>query len=175
MMIFLTGGARSGKSRLAVKSLETWQDEVSYIATARDTDPEMSGRIAAHRRARPKGWGLIEESENLIGALEATPPSCAVIVDCLTLWVANLMETRTDEEVLDLSSSASEYLSTWNAPAIVVSNEVGSGLVPMNRVGRRFRDLHGMVNQTWSDRADASYLAVAGKALPLVGGASLLD
>ena len=174
-MIFVTGGARSGKSRMAVEALQSWPGEVTYIATARATDEEMSDRIAAHRRGRPGTWGLIEESEDLRGALDATPGSCAVIIDCLTLWVAALMETRSDAEILSLSDSASGIVAMREAPVIVISNEVGSGLVPMSPLGRRFRDLQGVVNQTWSGRAVDSFLVVAGRALPLVPGASLID
>lgn len=174
-MIFLTGGARSGKSRMAVEALHTWPGEVTYIATARETDQEMSDRIAAHRRGRPGAWGLIEESEDLLGALHATPGSSAVIIDCLTLWVAALMETRSDAEILSLSDSVSETVALRETPAIVVSNEVGSGVVPTSPMGRRFRDLQGNVNQSWCERAEGSYLVVAGRTLPLARGASLID
>lgn len=173
-MIFLTGGARSGKSKLAVEALADWEGEVSYIATAVESDEEMAERIAAHRRSRPATWDLIEEATELAGALARVTEQAAVVIDCLTLWVSNLMESRPDDQILALSDAAAVTAAARNAPTIVVSNEVGSGLVPMSAVGRRFRDVHGRVNQTWARQAEVAYLAVAGRAVALGSGARLL-
>ena len=173
-MIFLTGGASSGKSRLAVEALAGWAGAVSYIATGLETDEEMTERIAAHRRARPAAWELIEEPIDLAGALGVVSSEAAVIVDCLTLWVSNLMESLSDEEIVGLSDVTAETAAERLAPTIVVSNEVGSGLVPLSAVGRRFRDLHGRVNQTWAGLSEEAYLTVAGRTVVLGSGANLL-
>ncbi|MGH8945255.1 MAG: bifunctional adenosylcobinamide kinase/adenosylcobinamide-phosphate guanylyltransferase [Acidimicrobiia bacterium] len=166
-MILVTGGARSGKSRLVVRSLADRQEDVVYIATGVESDDEMARRIADHRRQRPSSWLLIEEPIDLEGALARARDEPAVIVDCLTLWVSNLMETHTDDEIREFSDIACHKAAARRATTIVVSNEVGSGLVPMDPLARRFRDLHGEVNQMWARAADAAYLVVAGRAVAL--------
>lgn len=166
-MILLTGGARSGKSRLAVETLRDRSGEVTYVATALPSDDEMAERIEAHRRGRPASWTVIEEATDLTGALSRVHQRSAVIVDCLTLWVSNLMESRYDEEILQLSEVASRAAAERREETIVVSNEVGSGLVPTAPLGRRFRDLQGEVNQMWAQRAAHVYLVVAGRAVLL--------
>jgi adenosyl cobinamide kinase/adenosyl cobinamide phosphate guanylyltransferase len=166
-MIFLTGGARSGKSRLAVRFLADRGDDVSYIATGLASDEEMVRRIADHRRHRPSAWQLVEEPIDLEAALARAGDESSVIVDCLTLWVSNLMEGHTDDEIREFSHTACNKAAARQVTTIVVSNEVGSGLVPMDPLGRRFRDLHGEVNQMWGRAADAAYLVVAGRAVAL--------
>lgn len=166
-MILLTGGARSGKSRLAVRSLAEREVGVVYIATGLESDEEMARRIAEHRRERPPSWTLIEEPTDLEGGLAAAGDAAAVIVDCLTLWLSHLMESHSDEEIRALSEGASRAAADRQAETIVITNEVGAGLVPMDKLGRRFRDLQGELNQMWVHRSDVAYLVVAGRAIPL--------
>ena len=174
-MIFLTGGARSGKSTLAVEAFRGRELQVAYIATGVPADEEMKERIRAHQRHRPRAWELIEEPADLVGALARVGEGPAVIIDCLTLWVSNLMARHDDEEIHALSDAASLLAASRGADTVVVSNEVGSGLVPMDPVGRRFRDLQGVVNQIWARRSKTSFLVVAGAAVPLSFPGSILD
>lgn len=166
-MILLIGAARSGKSRLAVGSLAGRLDDVAYIATGKASDEEMARRIAEHRRHRPPRWLVIEEPIDLESALEHARGYAAVIIDCLTLWVSNLMETHTDDEIRAFSHSASQVAGARQGDTIVVTNEVGSGLVPMEPLGRRFRDVHGEINQMWAGHATRTFLVVAGRAIAM--------
>lgn len=165
-MILITGGARSGKSDAAIRVLGT-DDDVVYIATGSRSDHEMVDRIETHQVHRPENWGLIEEPENLVGVLDRVDEEVPIIVDCLTLWLANVLEESTDEEILSHSLAASGLAAARQARTIVVTNEVGSGIVPMDPIGRRFRDLQGRVNQMWAAASTEAYLLVAGRMLLL--------
>ena len=167
-LIVLTGGARSGKSTLAGELAEATGDPVCYIATAEARDDEMTRRIDNHRRDRPASWLTIEEPYDLVGALEALPEEAVAIVDCLTLWVANMLErSPTDEEIVEIAEDAARRAATRPQPVIAVTNEVGSGIVPMNDLARRYRDVLGVVNGRWCHHAQGSFLVVAGRALAL--------
>lgn len=166
-MILLTGGARSGKSLAAASLVLDHDRPVTYLATGIESDEEMRERIEAHREARPGTWSVVEEPVELTVAIEAVEEGDALVVDCLTLWVANLLEGLGDEEILERSSRSSRLAAEREGSTIVVTNEVGSGLVPMDHVGRRFRDLQGRVNQMWAARSDRAYLVVAGRLLEL--------
>lgn len=170
MMIFLTGGARSGKSTLAVDLAKRSGRQVRVIATAEAGDPEMELRIRAHQASRPASWALVEEPIDLAAVLRGSGDD-VVLVDCITLWLANLLAERDDETILALVDEAVAITAGRSSETIVVSNEVGSGLVPMDPIGRRFRDLQGWANQRFARAADMAYLVVAGRSLRLEGPA----
>src|SRR5262245_45119564 len=165
-MTLLLGGAASGKSRSAAALAGRTGLSVTVIATAEALDDEMAARIGRHRRERPDGWSVIEEPLDLIGAVERSHG--ATIVDCLTLWVSNLLGADLgDEEIADRAAAAAKACAARPAPTVVISNEVGSGIVPMNPLARQYRDLLGRVNATFADEADVVALMVAGRAMRL--------
>ncbi|HEX4689978.1 MAG TPA: bifunctional adenosylcobinamide kinase/adenosylcobinamide-phosphate guanylyltransferase [Solirubrobacteraceae bacterium] len=157
-LVVLIGGARSGKSSLAVRLAAGSGAPVVFIATGEGRDAEMAGRIARHRAERPTGWDTVEEPVDLHAAVESAPPAACVVVDCLSLWVANLLEQGSDPDL---------RVPLRNGPMIAVSNEVGLGVVPATPLGRAYRDVLGRVNAAWAAAADEAYFVVAGKALRL--------
>ena len=172
MLTLVLGGARSGKSRFAQSLFET-EGRVAFIATARADDEEMRARIAHHRQTRPPHWHTIEEPLAIARALETCSAEFNfVLIDCLTLWLSNLCWEHRDctEEVL--RTSASEEVERLIAAAsaanvVVVSNEVGYGLVPESPVGRVFRDLQGWLNQNLACASTSVYQVVAGIPIPI--------
>ena len=179
-LTFLTGGARSGKSTLAGAMAEKWPGPVAVVVTAEAGDDEMTQRIARHRLARPPEWVTIEAPIELEESLAALDDGTFAIVDCLTLWVSNLMgaerndnrgparrDARADDDIEELARSAAATALAHAGPVVAVTNEVGSGIVPVNELARRFRDVHGRVNAIWCEAATDAYLVVAGKALRL--------
>lgn len=167
-LTFLLGGARSGKSGLAIEFASSWGGPVTVIATGEARDDEMADRIEAHRAERPAEWDTVEEPLELQAALAAAPVQAGVIVDCLSLWVANLIERGDDDDdVQVLSVRAAALAQQRTSPTIVVSNEVGLGVVPASPLGRRYRDLLGRVNAQWAAVADEAGLVVAGRRLRL--------
>lgn len=166
MLIFLTGGARSGKSSTAVRAAAKRQTPVTVIATATAGDAEMAQRIARHQSDRPEHWALIEEPVDLLAAATSVDSDHTMIVDCLALWANNRL-TDEAEQVLDEALQLADLLAARRERAYVVSNEVGSGIVPADVATRRFRDVLGSINQLMAERSDAAYLCVAGHLLPL--------
>jgi adenosylcobinamide kinase/adenosylcobinamide-phosphate guanylyltransferase len=168
-LIVLTGGARSGKSALAVRAADESGREVVFVATAEDgRDREFSERIARHRATRPPGWRVVEEPVELAAALDTAPDDACVVVDCLALWVANLVERGlADDAVVEAARQAARRAARRAAPTLVVTNEVGLGIVPEHPLARRYRDLLGVVNAEWAARADEALLVVAGRVLRL--------
>jgi len=166
-LTFVLGGARSGKSRYAESLFAALPPPFIYVATAQPGDDEMAARIAAHRARRGPGWRTIEAPRDLRGALAACGNAPALL-DCLTLWLSNLVLGEADIEVEIKGLEAA--LAAAAAPVVVVANEVGSGIVPEFPLGRKFRDLQGTLNQRIAARADRVVLMVAG--LPLVIKAS---
>ncbi len=170
MLTLVLGGARSGKSRYA-QSLCSGRDVV-FLATARDQgDPEWRARIARHRGDRPPTWRTVEVPIALATALAAVCEGEVALVDCLSLWVSNLMDeqrtsTESDLEAYVLDELERAFDAVAGRDAVIVSNEVGSATVPDYPVARRFRDLLGFANQAAADRADRVVLIVAG--LPIV-------
>lgn len=164
----LLGGARSGKSRLAVELAVASGAPVTFVATGEAGDEEMAARIASHRAERPAGWVTVEEPYALEAALTDAEPTHTVVVDCLTLWTANLLARDGDAaRVLDAAASAAAAAASRAAPTIAVSNEVGLGIVPLEPLSRAYRDLLGSVNRIWVDvSADVAFV-VAGRALRL--------
>ena len=159
------GGARSGKSRYAERLVEMAAAHGTYCATAEAGDAEMMARIAVHRARRGVFWRTVEAPLALAAAIAAEAmPQRPMLVDCLTLWLNNLMFNNRD---IDTETQRLEAaLAAHKAPAVLVSNEVGSGIVPDNAEARRFRDLQGRLNQRIAARADRVVLLVAG--LPMV-------
>ena len=158
------GGARSGKSRHAERLVEAQPGACIYIATAEAGDAEMAERIRRHRARRGHRWSTIEVPLELVSAIaEAATPNGAVMVDCLTLWLSNLMAAGRDPGAeVDALVAA---LSDLPGPVVFVSNEVGQGIVPMNALARDFRDAAGLANQAVAAAAQSVVLMVAG--LPL--------
>jgi adenosylcobinamide kinase/adenosylcobinamide-phosphate guanylyltransferase len=159
------GGARSGKSRYAERLVENAADSGTYCATAEAGDAEMAQRIAAHRARRGPFWRTVEVPLDLAEAIAAeTRQARPLLVDCLTLWLANLMQAGRPVE--DESAALAAGLRHADGPVVLVANEVGFGLVPQTALGRRFRDAAGWLNQEIAALADQVVFVVAG--LPLV-------
>lgn len=169
-LVVLLGGARAGKSALAVELGERWDGAVAYVATAEAGDEEMARRIEQHRAARSLRWTTIEEPLALREVLGGLDEHMLAVVDCLTLWVANLIAR--DDRVVKEAEAVAEVAAARSAPVIVVTNEVGLGIVPANPLGRTYRDVLGEVNRAFVERADDAAFVVAGKLLPLHDPAS---
>ena len=166
MITLILGGARSGKSRHAEQRAEGWRGPLVYIATAEAGDDEMARRIALHRARRGEGWRTVEEPLELIGALRAAAADDTfVLVDCITLWLSNLMHAKRDiaAEVEVLC----DVLPALPGAICLVSNEVGLGIVPDNALGRCFRDEAGFANQMLAQAADEVLFMVAGLPMTL--------
>jgi adenosyl cobinamide kinase/adenosyl cobinamide phosphate guanylyltransferase len=165
-LTLVLGGARSGKSRYAEGVIAAAPPPWTYIATAEAGDAEMAARIAAHRARRGPQWRTLEVPRDLAAAVASCGASPALI-DCLTLWLSNLMlgDADIDAEIARLELA----LAAARAPVVLVANEVGYGIVPEHSLGRRFRDLHGIVNQRIAARVDCAVLVVAGLPLALKG------
>lgn len=171
-LTLILGGARSGKSSLAER-LAGQYESVLFVATAEPLDEDMERRIARHKSSRPRDWRTLEEPIDLASSLEATDYQHEVcLIDCLTVWVSNLllrMEDSADaeDEIISAAERLLEVYESSTASWIVVSNEVGLGVVPPTSLGRRYRDALGRVNQIVAARADKVYFMVAGLALDL--------
>lgn len=169
MLTVLIGGARSGKSTAALRLAQESGDDVCFVATSPRIagDDELDDRIAAHRAERPVGWSTIETETDLANAVGATGDS-VVILDCLTVWLGNLMyHGHDDAAILEASDAAVEAVVGRQADTIVVTNDVGSGIVPADATSRRYRDLLGSINQQWVASSDVALLVIAGRALSL--------
>ena len=158
------GGARSGKSRHAVEQAAQSTRRVAFLATARALDGDMAARIARHRAERPAGWTTLEAPQDLVGACRrAATTHDLVLVDCATVWVANLMERGDDDAaVLAAADDLARLQRERVVSLLIVSNEVGEGVHPATELGRRYRDLLGFVNQRLAAAADRVTLMVAG-------------
>jgi adenosyl cobinamide kinase/adenosyl cobinamide phosphate guanylyltransferase len=169
VLTLLLGGARSGKSALAVRLASLVPVPATFIATGEALDDEMAERIAQHRAGRPASWPTVEEAVELERALAAIDSTTPTVIDCLTLWVANLLGAgRTDADVLHGARQVAALAARRVSRVIAVSNEVGSGIVPADVLSRRYRDLLGRVNTIFSDHAQEAFLVIAGRAVPLV-------
>ncbi len=192
-IIFITGGARSGKSSFGLKlaedrlkalglkeknnSLEetstfSLQPKKAYIATAQAFDEEMKDRIEKHRQQRGNDWHTVEEPFDIVGALNKLKEYPVILLDCLTLWISNLMLNN-----IDIQREIEQFLNTINSSAfsfqpsalIIISNEVGMGIVPENKLARRFRDIAGMFNQKVAENSDEVYFVVSGMPIKIKG------
>jgi len=164
-LVFILGGARSGKSRFAAEYAGK-SKPVLYIATYKRTgDKEMEERIRRHKKNRPEGWKVLEEPVELSRAIRQnlTHRGISIIIDCITLWVSNLLLKKKNlEEILEETDCLLKTIKNTDATFILVSNEVGMGVVPVTRMGRKFRDIAGIVNQTIARDADEVYFMLAG-------------
>jgi adenosylcobinamide kinase/adenosylcobinamide-phosphate guanylyltransferase len=165
-LTLVLGGARSGKSRYAESLIAALPPPWGYVATAQPRDDEMAARIAEHRARRGPSWKTIEAPHELAEAVVLCQPM-PVLVDCLTLWLSNMMLEGydIDAEVGRLERA----LQAAAAPVVLVTNEVGSGIVPDYPLGRKFRDLQGVLNQRIAARADRVVLMVAGLPMAVKG------
>jgi len=162
--LFVVGGARSGKSRYAQQRTEALGNRFAYIATAQALDAEMKDRIARHRSDRGEYWHTMEAPLDLPGAITGGSRLYdALLVDCLTLWLSNLI--CADSAVERAFQELAEAVNACQCPLILVANEVGLGLVPDNALARRFRDEAGRLNQKIAQIADEVIFIAAG--LPL--------
>jgi adenosylcobinamide kinase / adenosylcobinamide-phosphate guanylyltransferase len=167
-LTLLLGGARSGKSDMAVELGQRWAGEVCFVATAVAFDDDMASRIDRHRFDRPLAWGLVEEPVDLAKALDRAGGHTFAIVDCLTVWVGTLQyREETEADIYQRTDDLLEAVAARSGPTVIVSNEVGLGLHPETQLGRHYRDILGRVNQRVAARADHAFLLVAGRALRL--------
>ncbi|TYO67676.1 bifunctional adenosylcobinamide kinase/adenosylcobinamide-phosphate guanylyltransferase [Bradyrhizobium hipponense] len=164
-VILITGGARSGKSKRAEARARAFPGRPVYVATAEALDAEMEERIATHRARRGTDWIEREVPLDLAQALVATDGGGARLVDCLTLWLSNLLhaEREWEREVTELAGA----LPRFKSPVLLVTNEVGLGIVPDNALARSFRDAAGIMNQIIADVADEVEFVVAGLPMKL--------
>ncbi len=167
-LTLLLGGARSGKSDLAVKMADEAFMPVTFVATAQAFDQDMASRIARHKNERPTNWDLVEAPTFGGPELDLVPADRLVLVDCITLLVSNLMLSDHDEAaILGHAQTLAEAAGERLAPTIVISNEVGMGIVPATEMGREYRDILGRVNRMLVSFSADAFLVVAGAGLPL--------
>jgi adenosyl cobinamide kinase/adenosyl cobinamide phosphate guanylyltransferase len=167
-LVVLLGGARSGKSTLALELATGAGTGVTFVATAEALDDEMAARIAAHRAERSAEWVSVEEPLELGRALGDVEQGSTCIVDCLTLWVSNmLLRGDAEQAIVGTAAACAREAAARGGLTIAVSNEVGLGIVPTTPLGRTYRDVLGAVNKAWVDAADWAGLVVAGRILRL--------
>lgn len=172
--IFITGGARSGKSSFAEKLTFQFGNKLGYLATAQTLDVEMIERVKKHQNRRGNEWSTIEEPIQLAKALVGCDGQYhAILVDCLTLWLSNLL-FKYEDTGINIEGVVSEdleclksTLQNMETPVILVSNEVGMGIVPENKLARLFRDIAGATNQSIAALADEVYVVISGIPLRL--------
>ena len=163
-LVLVTGGVRSGKSTYAQKLAESSGARVFYVATAEGLDDEMKKRIKSHKKSRARTWVTIEEPIYPAKAIGSIPPGeNTVILDCLTLFICNLIHKGfSDLKICSEVKNVMKALRRKSGFSIIVTNEVGSGIVPEGKLSRRFRDLQGTVNQIAAKEADRVCLLVSG-------------
>jgi adenosyl cobinamide kinase/adenosyl cobinamide phosphate guanylyltransferase len=170
--VLVLGGARSGKSAMAERLAVESGDPVIFIATGEARDEEMEARIRRHREDRPASWQTVEAPVDLLAPIASSSRGDFLVVDCLTLWVSNLLEKGFDPRDIKIAAAdVAQELSVRRG--VVVSNEVGLGIVPANELARAFQDALGSVNATFAGFAERAVLMVAGRALDL-GGADTI-
>lgn len=173
-LIFIGGGARSGKSAAAVARAKSFSPPRVFLATAAPSDEEMRTRIALHKKERGLRFETMEVPLELAAAIEGRGDASVIVIDCLTLWLSNLLfEQRTDEEIMHATEAWIEAAQQHPGTVVVVANEVGQGLVPMDALSRRFRDAAGRVNQRVAAAAHEVELRYFGLGLTLKNDASL--
>ena len=161
-IIFITGGARSGKSSFAVAEASRINGRKAYIATAEALDEEMRQRIENHKRQRGDEWDTYEEPIRIADVIKKTEGKYSVIViDCLTLWLSNVMNSGLDIKA-EIECLISSLLTPYSSLMYIVSNEVGMGIVPENEMARKFRDMAGILNQKIAEVSDRVYMVIAG-------------
>jgi adenosylcobinamide kinase/adenosylcobinamide-phosphate guanylyltransferase len=172
MLQLILGGARSGKSRLAEKLASDSGLDVIYIATSQPLDGEMNQRVALHRQRRPQQWGLIEEPVELARVLrESAGPGRCLLVDCLTLWLTNLLMLDDPQRLTEARDALLDSLAQLPGEIIFVSNETGLGVVPLGELTRRYVDEAGWLHQALAERCHRVVFTVAGLPMTLKGPA----
>lgn len=167
-LVFIVGGARSGKSAFALGRASSCPERKIYIATAQALDAEMSARIQAHRAERGEGWETIEEPLHVASSIASLGSGSAIVIDCLTLWLSNLLHSGMDDEkIKEAVDTLAAACALSPSVVIAVSNEVGLGLVPENPLARRFRDLSGWMNQKMALAATEAWFVASGLPLKL--------
>ena len=163
-IIFILGGARSGKSSYAIRLAKEVGKQAAFIATCLPLDEEMKERINLHKKGRPSAWRTFEEPEDIAAVLMKIGANFKiVIIDCLTLWLSNLISAGLDDNAIeDRAGKIFKALKAMQCKSIIVSNEVGLGIIPSNPLARRFRDLAGRINQLAAGQADEVVLMQAG-------------
>jgi adenosylcobinamide kinase/adenosylcobinamide-phosphate guanylyltransferase len=159
-LIFILGGARSGKSRFALELAQKSGKKVIFIATATPIDSEMKERIKNHKKVRPKEWKTIEVKNNLDKKIEQEENKM-ILIDCLTIYISYLMDLP-ETRILEHTKKIIKVIKKSRSDIIVVSNEVGCGIHPENKLGRDYRDILGKVNQIFAWSADEFYIMFAG-------------
>lgn len=161
--ILILGGARSGKSAYALELAASFSRDKVFIATAEALDDEMRARIEKHKAYRSSSWTTVEEPTEIIEVIAKNKEASLILIDCVTLWLTNLMEKGlTDADILKEVSWLSSAIKETLGAVIIVSNEVGHSLVSENPLGRRFTDLSGRANQKLAKAADEVYFITAG-------------
>ncbi len=170
-IIFILGGARSGKSNYAVNLAKSRGKRVVFIATCIPADSEMKQRVELHKKSRPATWRLVEEAVDIDSALRKAKTGCdAILIDCMGLFISNLMAVESsDKKIEEKVRQVIGQIKKSASDVIVVSNEVGMGIVPDNPLARRFRDLLGRVNQMIAKEADKVIMMYAGIATVIKG------
>ncbi|MBE3636641.1 bifunctional adenosylcobinamide kinase/adenosylcobinamide-phosphate guanylyltransferase [Mangrovicoccus algicola] len=166
-LTLVLGGAASGKSKFAESLIVNSGLDRVYLATAEIRDEEMSLKIAAHRQQRGAGWTTIEAPLGVAEALHRCPAGAAILLDCATMWLSNVMLSGADPAAAEDALMAA--LETAPGPVVVVSNELGQGVVPENALARRFREAQGRLNQRLAAQAGLAVLVAAGLPLALKG------
>lgn len=167
-LILYLGGAKSGKTRLALAKAETYPSPRIYLATAQSLDAEMAERIKNHQAERGPDWRTLETPFEPDLAIAGLSGDSVVLLDCMTLWLSNLLGQNEDcQAALNRVQRLIQAIDSYAGTVIVVSNEVGGGIVPMNALARKFRDLAGSANQHLAARADRVVMAIAGLELVL--------
>ncbi|MDR1576607.1 MAG: bifunctional adenosylcobinamide kinase/adenosylcobinamide-phosphate guanylyltransferase [Deltaproteobacteria bacterium] len=170
-LFFYLGGAKSGKTKAALAKTEAFPGPRVYLATAQARDDEMRARIRAHQSERGADWRTVEAPLDPAGAILTLSGSEPVLLDCLTLWLSNLLETMDEVFDVDLVVAKTNQLLLTVAqragPVVMVSGEIGLGLVPMEPLSRFYRDALGLINQLVALQADAAWLVVAGLEMKL--------
>ena len=175
MLTVLTGGVRCGKSAAASAAAAAAGAPVVFVATAEPGDDDMARRIERHQAERPGQWTTMEAPRDLGAAVGAIDADTTIIIDCLGLWVSNRMledPASVAAELVEEAAGLARELAARPGKALIVTNEVGSGVVPPTPLGRDFRDVLGLVNQAMVRAADDAYLVVAGRLLPLADPAT---
>jgi adenosylcobinamide kinase/adenosylcobinamide-phosphate guanylyltransferase len=172
MLQLILGGARSGKSRLAEKLASESGLEVIYVATSQPLDGEMNQRVASHRQRRPDSWGLVEEPLELTKVLkQSAGPGRCLLVDCLTLWLTNLLMLEDPQRLAQERDALLACLAELPGEIIFVSNETGLGVVPLGELTRRYVDEAGWLHQALAERCQRVVFTVAGLPMTLKGSA----
>lgn len=177
---FLLGGARSGKSVLSEQLAQGFAKplglSVTAVVTAEPIDAEMQDRIERHQADRPAGWTTLEAPYDLVATVRSLPDEQIVVVDCVTVWLTNLLVRGDDPETIEAQGSLlAQALAARSQPAIAVSNELGLGLVPGDAMSRSFRDIQGRVNQALGSTLDHAYFVVSGRCLKLESAIDVVD